>query len=101
MSDLEFDEEDFRSTEERLNTINHLKGKYGNTIEEILKYKEEKEAYLEKLADYDTYMQKLNAEWTEKQKLLEKTCEELSGIRRKNATVLTQKLKDALIGLNS
>ena len=97
MSDLEFDEEDFRSTEERLNTINHLKG---NTIEEILKYKEEKEAYLEKLADYDTYMQKLNAEWTEKQKLLEKTCEELSGIRRKNATVLTQKLKDALIGLN-
>ena len=100
MSDLEFDEEDFRSTEERLNTINHLKGKYGNTIEEILKYKEEKEAYLEKLADYDTYMQKLNAEWTEKQKQLEKTCEELSGIRRKNATVLTQKLKDALIGLN-
>lgn len=100
MSDLEFDEEDFRSTEERLNTINHLKGKYGNTIEEILKYKEEKEAYLEKLADYDTYMQKLNAEWTEKQKLLEKACEELSGIRRKNATVLTQKLKDALIGLN-
>ena len=100
MSDLEFDEEDFRSTEERLNTINHLKGKYGNTIEEILTYKEEKEAYLEKLADYDAYMQKLNAEWTEKQKLLEKACEELSGIRRKNATVLTQKLKDALIGLN-
>ena len=33
MSDLEFDEEDFRSTEDRLNTINHLKGKYGNTIE--------------------------------------------------------------------
>lgn len=31
---------------------------------------------------------------------MEKTCEELSGIRRKNATVLTQKLKDALIGLN-
>ena len=28
MSDLEFDEEDFRSTEDRLNTINHLKGKY-------------------------------------------------------------------------
>ena len=91
MSDLEFDEEDFRSTEDRLNTINHLKGKYGNTIEEILRYKEEKEAYLEKLADYDAYMQKLNAEWEEKQ---------ASEIRRKNAAVLTQKLKDALIGLN-
>ena len=100
MSDLEFDEEDFRSTEERLNTINHLKGKYGNTIEEILQYKEEKEAYLEKLADYDAYMQKLNAEWKEKQGQLETACEELSAIRRKNAAVLTQKLKDALIGLN-
>ena len=97
---LEFDEEDFRSTEDRLNTINHLKGKYGNTIEEILRYKEEKEAYLEKLADYDAYMQKLNAEWEEKQALLKKACEELSEIRRKNAAVLTQKLKDALIGLN-
>ena len=100
MSDLEFDEEDFRSTEDRLNTINHLKGKYGNTIEEILWYKEEKEAYLEKLADYDAYMQKLNAEWEEKRALLKKACEELSEIRRKNAAVLTQKLKDALIGLN-
>ena len=100
MSDLEFDEEDFRSTEDRLNTINHLKGKYGNTIEEILRYKEEKEAYLEKLVDYDAYMQKLNAEWEEKQALLKKACEELSEIRRKNAAVLTQKLKDALIGLN-
>ena len=100
MSDLEFDEEDFRSTEDRLNTINHLKGKYGNTIEEILRYKEEKEAYLEKLVDYDAYMQKLNAEWEEKRALLKKACEELSEIRRKNAAVLTQKLKDALIGLN-
>lgn len=100
MSDLEFDEEDFRSTEDRLNTINHLKEKYGNTIEEILRYKEEKEAYLEKLVDYDAYMQKLNAEWEEKQALLKKACEELSEIRRKNAAVLTQKLKDALIGLN-
>ena len=97
MSDLEFDEEDFRSTEERLNTINHLKGKYGNSIEEILQYKEEKEAYLEKLADYDAYMQKL---WKEKQELLKTACEELSEIRRKNAAVLTQKLKDALINLN-
>ena len=31
---------------------------------------------------------------------LKKACEELSEIRRKNAAVLTQKLKDALIGLN-
>ena len=100
MSDLEFDEADFRSTEERLNTINHLKEKYGNSIEEILKYKEEKEAYLEKLADYDAYMQKLHTEWEEKKTRLTKACEELSKIRQKNAAALTQKLKAALINLN-
>ena len=100
MSDLEFDEADFGSTEERLNTINHLKGKYGNSIEEILKYKEEKETYLEKLADYDAYMQKLHTEWEEKQTLLTKACEKLSKIRQENAAALTQKLKAALINLN-
>ena len=100
MSDLEFDEEDFRNTEERLNTINHLKGKYGNSIEEILKYKEEKEAYLEKLADYDAYMQQLHADRKQKEELLKKACKELSQLREKNAQILSQKLKDALIGLN-
>ena len=39
LADLEFDEEDFAETEERLNLINHLKGKYGRTIEQILEQK--------------------------------------------------------------
>jgi DNA repair protein RecN (Recombination protein N) len=33
----EFDEEEFYETEKRLDLINHLKSKYGSTIEEILK----------------------------------------------------------------
>ena len=36
LSDLEFDQNDFLQVEERLNTINRLKDKYGSTIEEIL-----------------------------------------------------------------
>ena len=41
LSDEEFDEETFYETEKRLDLINHLKSKYGNTIAEILGYAEQ------------------------------------------------------------
>lgn len=100
ISDCEFDEEDFRTVEERLNVINHLKGKYGNTIEEIIGYGESRQQLLMKLADYDAYMQKLQQELSEKEAKLQEACEKLSGIRQKNALQLSEKLKVALVGLN-
>ena len=56
-----FGQEDFYTVEERLNLINHLKDKYGSTIEKIQAYCQEKESYLEKLASYETYRQELKA----------------------------------------
>ena len=38
---FEFSEEDFYETENRLNQINHLKAKYGSTIQEILTYSDD------------------------------------------------------------
>ncbi len=38
LSELEFDAGQFEQTQERLNLINHLKSKYGNTIDEIQEY---------------------------------------------------------------
>ena len=61
MEDVTFDEEALHETEERLNLINRLKEKYGNTIEEIIGYGEERQAYLEKLSDYDAYLENLKA----------------------------------------
>ncbi len=100
MSDSEFDGEEFARVEERLNTINRLKGKYGSTISEILAYGASRQELLEKLADYDAYMQKLQAELAEAQKQLAEACECLSEVRRRNAELLTQQLKDALVQLN-
>lgn len=100
ISDCEFDEEDFRNVEDRLNTINHLKGKYGRTIEEVLEYCESRQQLLTKLADYDSYMQGLQKELKEKEAELEALCAELSGIRCENAKQLSMKLKDALVHLN-
>ena len=100
LSGMEFDEEDFRKIEERLNEINRLKGKYGRSIEEIQAYGESRLDLLHRLADYDSYMAGLNRELQEVSDRLERACECLSKVRRKNAAALTAKLKEALVNLN-
>lgn len=100
MSDREFDGEEFARVEERLNTLNRLKGKYGNTIEAVIAYGEERRQLLDKLSDYDSYMQELGKKYEEAEKSLQKACEKLSVIRCKNAKALTGKLKAALENLN-
>ena len=40
---ISFDAESFQQTEDRLNLLNHLKAKYGGSIEKVLSYKKEKE----------------------------------------------------------
>lgn len=100
LSDLEFDEEDFLRVEERLNTLNRLKGKYGRTIEEVMAYGESRAQLLEKLLDYDTYMDNMKQELAQKTEALEKACAELSAVRSRNAAELSQRLREALVHLN-
>ena len=49
MDSLTFDEETFFETEKRLDLINSLKAKYGQTIHEILSYQKEQQEKLEKV----------------------------------------------------
>ena len=100
MAGCEFDEEEFARVEERLNTLNHLKGKYGNTIEAVISYGEERQRLLDKLSDYDAYMQELEKKFRQAGQKLQKACGKLSALRSKNAAVLSEKLKEALVNLN-
>lgn len=100
MADVQFDEEAFRKMEERLDLINRLKGKYGNSIEEILSYGKERMEYLEQLADYDTYLEKLREECAAAKASLMSTCGKLGKLRQKNAALLTKLLLEALKNLN-
>lgn len=100
MSDCEFDREDFERVEERLNTINHLKGKYGSSIPEILTYGGEKQAFLEKISNYDAYMAELERQLQETEEILRQACEKVSKIRKDNAKVLSGQLQEALEQLN-
>lgn len=97
---LVWDEQDFRQTEDRLNCINHLKDKYGSTLEQILQVYEQKCRRLEKLADYDLYMSELERKLSQAEEELSQACEKLTAIRRESAVGLTKVLTGALQGLN-
>lgn len=100
MSDCEFDDEEFVRVEERLNLLNHLKGKYGNTLEAVAAYGEDRQQLLSRLSDYDAYMQEMEEKLEKAEKKLQEACERLSALRCKNAKALTEKLKEALENLN-
>ena len=97
---LEFEPAEFEQVERRLNQYNHLKDKYGNTVDEILEYKEEKEERLNQLTDYETYIAQLEVQKQKKYKEVLEYCKELSESRKKNALLLQEKLKTALQELN-
>jgi DNA repair protein RecN (Recombination protein N) len=100
LEELEFDDGTFSQTESRLNEINRLKGKYGTTIEAILVYGASKRHQLDKLEDYEAYMQELHDAYLDKVKELSDACGQLSQLRCAAAAELSQKLIDALVHLN-
>ena len=100
MDGLEFDDEEFQTTEDRLNTLNHLKDKYGGSLEKVLKYLDEKTKRLEILSDLETTRNKLLKDIDEKKAKVLLLCKEISGIRRKEALKFQKQLTEALIDLN-
>ncbi len=100
MEDATFDEEAFHETEERLNLINRLKEKYGNSLEDVIAYGAKRREYLDKLADYDAYLAGLTAKLAAERKKLGEACEKLTKIRKRNAKTLTGLLTEALEQLN-
>ncbi|SHO51412.1 DNA repair protein RecN [Anaerocolumna xylanovorans] len=99
-SDLSNHEENFKGIEERLNLINHLKAKYGNSLEDIEKVMEEGEEKLEQYYHYEETLQALNRKIGQQEKEVKSLCEKLSEIREKNAKILSARIREALLDLN-
>ncbi len=100
LEELTFDEKEFSQVEERLDTINRMKTKYGNSIEQILAYREEKEARLQQLLDYDTYLAKLEKQYKESEQRLRENAEAMSEIRTCFAKKLSAVIQEELQDLN-
>lgn len=100
MSDIEFNDEDFAYIEGRLNLINHLKDKYGGSIDEIRKCQAERIEQLEMLGNLDAHRQHLAKEIADRHKEALKLCKAVSAMRRERAEILSKQLKKALLELN-
>ncbi|MDE6952004.1 MAG: DNA repair protein RecN [Lachnospiraceae bacterium] len=95
-----FSEEDIAETEERLNVLNHLKSKYGKTLEAVLEYQEKREEELKKLSDFDVYKENLKKRLREAEEEFDRLCGEASLLRREAAAALEKELAEALLDLN-
>lgn len=100
LSEEEFDDETYYEIEKRLDLINHLKSKYGNSIEDILKAYEDKCKRIAVLKDYDEYLNQLLNKINKKKKELKEISDQVSEIRKDQSVKLTDAIKDALMDLN-
>lgn len=97
---LEFDGEEFAALEDRLNVINHLKSKYGNSVDAILASAEEKSAELEKLNHFEEYREQMKEQERQQKEEILFLCRKLSELRGRAAVPLAEKLKAAMADLN-
>lgn len=97
---FEFSEEEYTETEDRLNLLNHLKAKYGNSVKEIQAYCQAKKDRLRELEDYDTFMAELQGRIEKALSDVKKTAEKLHKVRAKYADVFAQEIRKQLEELN-
>ena len=97
---LEFDPAYAKEVEDRLDTINHLKLKYGRTIEDVLDYRDNKQIYLDQLNNYQDEIEKINQKINEYENKMRVVSEQLTALRRKAAIELEKLVTDALVDLN-
>lgn len=97
---LTFDDETFFETEKRLDLLNGLKAKYGQSIEGILSYQDQQQQKLENLTRYEENLQAAKEEFARAEQILEKASHELSKIRKEYSKQLVEKIIAGLKDLN-
>jgi len=100
ISNMEDSGQRFFEVEQRLNVINQLKGKYGESIEAVLAYKDECNEKIETYNNYEVYLEKLRKNYKEAENACLDLCEKISVIRKSGASRMTSAMKQALQELN-
>ena len=97
---FEFSEEEFYETENRLNEINHLKAKYGNSVSEILAYCEKQKQRLSELEDYESYIEELKRQEQKAKEAYLTAAHRLSEARKSAAVPFVEEIREGLKDLN-
>ena len=98
-SDMYFDENERNEVEERLDLIYSLKRKYGNTVEEILEYKDKIEKEIDRINNLDEYNNKLKQELKQEETKMQNLADKMHEIRATNAKILDGKINKELAEL--
>lgn len=95
---LDMDNERLMELEERIDTINKLKRKYGNSIDEILQYKDKIKERYNVLLNVEQAIEKINTNISIMEEELSHNCSKLTDLRKKISKsiekMITQELKD-------
>jgi len=100
IENTEFDEERLAFLEERLNLIYKIKKKYGNSLEEILNYKNSISERLYQLINNEKEIERINKKIEETENELNKNSTILSEMRKKIAKKLESDISKELHTLN-
>lgn len=98
-SDMYFDENERNEIEERLDLIFSLKRKYGNSIKEILDYKENVENEIERINNLETYNEELKTELQKLENEMQELALKMHEIRVNVANELNIKINKELADL--
>ena len=94
--DMSFDESEQDKVEERLDLINSLKRKYGNTVEEILNYKEEVNKEIYEIENLEGYINELKVKLKNVEKEMLELSIKMNQIRNKYGDILSSLINSEL-----
>lgn len=97
--EIDFDEEERNYIEERLDLIYSLKRKYGNTVEEIINYKNEIETEIEHIENLEEYNNKLRNKQRSIEEKMKMIAIKMHNIREKSSKDLSLKINKELAEL--
>ena len=97
--EMYFDENEQNNIEERLDLIFSLKRKYGNSIEEILDYKNKIEEEINRINNLDEVNKKIKEEIENVTKLMIDKSQKMHDLREQTAKMLSEKINSELADL--
>ena len=98
-SDVDFSDSQIDEVEERLEVIKTLKRKYGNSIEEILDYKDEVKQEIYRINNLEEENNNLKDKIKQTETKMNKLCNEIERLRREHAEILDEKINRELVDL--
>ena len=97
--DIYFNDKEIEEVEKRLDLICSMKRKYGNNIEEILKYKQEVEREKYEIENLEEYTNKLKLDLEVLTKEMKELCKKMHEIRENTSKCLSMEVQKDLIDL--